>query len=216
MGMPLTHYLKDFTAPPSQPSLAPDLEFGATGDADAFDMDFMSPPEVEPVDIEAERKQAYAEGYEAAERVLREEFDAERVQLETAHAMALSQLETRLRQEAASLFGEQFEALGPAISMAVSEQVAVALAPLFEEEVAAKAVSDLAALLIAALASGEAATITIRGPRALFDALCNHMPEQSDMRHIEADDLDLQAEINETVLVTRISAFAASMKKVLG
>eukprot|EP01035_Chromulina_nebulosa_P048504 gene48504-65812_t len=40
------------------------------------------------------------------------------------------------------------------------------------------------------------------------------MPEHTDaLRQIEADDLDLQAEINDTVLVTRVSAFAASMKK---
>ena len=219
MGMPLTHYLKDFSAPPPQSGSTLDLEYGDLGEADPFDVDFPTLPEPvpEPVDVEAERQQAYADGYKAAEQALRDAFDAERQALEVEHAAALSQLETRLRQEAGSLFAEQFEALSRSLSLAISEHVAEALAPFLEEQVATKAVADLADLISGTLAAGEAAAITVRGPKALFDMLCEHLPEHAGaLRHVEAADLDLQAEINDAVLVTRLSPFVASLKKVLG
>ncbi|QLF69373.1 GTPase [Peteryoungia desertarenae] len=217
MGMPLSHYLKDFSAPPPQQAPGIDFTFGDANADDPFQMDFQGLPEPDPVDVEAEKQQAYAEGYRAAEEAMREAFEVERQALETAHAAAVAQLETRLRQEAGSLFGEQFDTLGRTISLGVSQHVAEALAPFFEEQVAAKAVSDLAELISGTLAAGEATIITVRGPAGLFEMLCEHLPEQaSALRHIEAVDLDLQAEINDAVLVTRLSAFVASLKKVLG
>jgi len=78
-------------------------------------------------------------------------------------------------------------------------------------------VSDLADLLRTAILSGEAGTVTVKGPSSLFDALVGNMPEVAgSLRHVEADDLDLSVDIGETVLVTRISAWTASLKKVLG
>ena len=70
-------------------------------------------------------------------------------------------------------------------------------------------VGDLADLLKTAIAEGHAGTITLKGPRALFDLLLARMPEAAGvLRHVEVEDLDLQAELDGAVLVTRISAFA--------
>ena len=215
MSMPLAHYLKDFSAP-STPAGMVGGDFAAADDL-AFDADFGGLPEPEPVDIEAERRAAYAEGHEAATAELSEKHAAELAQLTAAHQEAMAVLEARLMGETAQRLADGLDRVASEIALAVSEHAAEALAPFLSEEVAAKAVGDLAALLKSAIADGEAGIITIKGPCALFDRLAACMPEAAEtLRHVEVDDLDLAAEFDGTVLVTRISAFAASLKKVLG
>ncbi|MBW8300475.1 MAG: hypothetical protein K0M60_12805 [Hydrogenophaga sp.] len=216
MSMPLAHYLKDFSAPASAPSSAIGGDFSAVDDV-SFDSDFGNLPEAEPIDVEAERRAAYAEGYETASTELGEKRAAELAVLKAAHDEAMAALEARLMGETAKRLADGLDRVTADIALAVSERAADALAPFLSQEVAAKAVTDLADLLKTAIAEGEAGTITLKGPRALFDLLLARMPEAAGaLRHVEADDLDLSAELDGTVLVTRISAFAASLKKVLG
>ena len=60
------------------------------------------------------------------------------------------------------------------------------------------------------------AAVTVRGPGELFDRLREQMDGHDDLiRHVEADDIDLTVEIDDTAIVTRISAWTASLKKVL-
>lgn len=216
MSMPLAHYLKDFSAPASAPSSAIGGDFSAVDDV-SFDSDFGNLPEAEPIDVEAERRAAYAEGYETASAELGDRHAAERAALKVAHDEAMAALEARLMGETARRLADGLDRVAADIALAVSERAADALAPFLSQEVAAKAVTDLADLLKTAITEGEAGTITLKGPRALFDLLLARMPEATGvLRHVEADDLDLSAELDGTVLVTRISAFAASLKKVLG
>lgn len=216
MSMPLAHYLKDFSAPSGTPSGVIGNDFASLDDT-GFDSEFSATPEPEPIDLEAERREAYAQGHEAATAELGARHAAELLALRAAHDEALAALEARLMGETARRLAEALERTSADIALAVSEHAAEALSPFLSQEVAAKAVADLAALLRAAITDGEAGTITLKGPRALFDLLLAHLPEaQAGLRHVEDDDLDLSAEIEGTVLVTRISAFAASLKKVLG
>jgi hypothetical protein len=101
------------------------------------------------------------------------------------------------------------------IATLVSEATATAIAPIMTEALARKATENLAVLLREAILDGAAAPIVVRGPAKLFDILKGELGEHAALvRHQEADDVDLAAEIGETVLVTRISAWAASLKKV--
>lgn len=216
MSMPLARYLKDFSAPPASPQPA-ESPFGVEG-LDDFDLDFpaLPEPQPEPVDLEAERREAYAQGHEAGERETIERLEAERQALEASHAEALAEIETRLRDEFAAALTTQLPDVIKRLSLSVSEQVAHALAPLIEEHIVEKAVAELADQLESAILAGEAGTIQIRGPRELFEKLEATMPDHGEMlRHIEGADLDLTAEFGDTALVTRISAFSASLKKVL-
>jgi hypothetical protein len=216
MSMPLARYLKDFSAPPAPPEPL-DSPFGAVG-ADDFDMDFpaLPEPEPEPIDLDAERREAYAEGHAAGEREAVERLQAERQALETAHAEALAELEQRLRDDFAISLTAKLPDVVKRLSLTISEQVAQALAPLIEEQIVEKAVAELADQLEAAILAGEGGTIQIRGPRDLFEKLQSGMPDHGEMlRHVEGVDLDLTAEFGEAALVTRISAFSASLKKVL-
>jgi hypothetical protein len=214
MSMPLARYLKDFSnaaAPPAPPTPAFDMP-----SADVFDMEFPALPEPEPVDVESIRREAYAEGHEAGEKAAAERFEVDRQAMEIAHAQALAERDQKLRDEFAALLATKLPEVIEKLSLAVSEQAAVALAPVIGEALADKAVKDLADLLQAAIAAGDAGTIEIRGPRLLFQKLQEEMPEHTSfLRHTEDEDLDLTAEFGDAALVTRISAFTASLKKVL-
>ncbi|MHB0954533.1 MAG: GTPase, partial [Allorhizobium sp.] len=206
----------DFSKPANGPAGIGGADF-ASSDPEPFDLDFAVANAPEPVDLESERRAAYAEGYEAAERALQEKFETERQSLVEAHARELDDLRQKFEAEAMQTIAGGMQKLASEIAYAVSDQTAVAIAPLLSEQIAAKAVSDLADLLRTAILSGEAATVTVQGPRGLFDALVGNMPEVAgSLRHVEAEDLDLSVDIGETVLVTRISAWTASLKKVLG
>jgi hypothetical protein len=214
MSMPLARYLKDFSTtvvPPAPP--APTFEMPSV---DAFDMDFPALPEPEAVDVEAIKREAYAEGHEAGEKAAAERFEVDRQAMEIAHAQALAERDQKLRDEFADLLATKLADVIEKLSMAVSEQAAIALAPAIGEALAEKAVKDLADLLKAAITAGVAGTIEVKGPRLLFEKLQSEMPEQTGfLRHVEDPDLDLSAEFGDAALVTRISAFTASLKKVL-
>ncbi|THV16969.1 FliH/SctL family protein [Rhizobium rhizophilum] len=214
MSMRLASYLKDFStaaAPPAPSAPAFDIP-----SVDAFDMDFPALPEPEPVDVEAIRREAYAEGHEAGEKAVEERFEVERQAMEIAHAQALAERDQKLRDEFAEILATKLPDVIRNMSIAVSEQAAIALAPVIGEALAEKAVKDLSDLLQAAIASGEAGKIDVKGPRHLFEKLQAEMPEHTSfLRHTEDDDLDLTAEFGDAALVTRISAFTASLKKVL-
>lgn len=214
MSMPLARYLKDFSttaAPPAPPAPSFDLPT-----VDDFDMDFPALPEPEPVDIEAIRREAFAEGQRAGEKEATERLEVERQAMEITRAQALAEIDQRLRDEFAELLATKLPEVIQKLSLAVSEQAAQALAPVIGEALADKAVEDLAALLQTAIAAGEAGTIEVKGPRALFQKLQSEMPDHTDfLRHVEDPDLDLTAEFGDAALVTRISAFTASLKKVL-
>ena len=214
MSMRLASYLKDFstaTAPPAPSAPAFDMP-----SVDAFDMDFPALPEPEPVDVETIRREAYAEGHEAGEKAAAERLEVDRQAMEIAHAQALAERDQKLRDEFAEILATRLPEVIQKLSLAVSEQAAIALAPVIGEALAEKAVKDLAELLQAAIASGEAGKIEMKGPRLLFEKLQADMPDHASfLRFTEDEDLDLTAEFGDAALVTRISAFTASLKKVL-
>jgi hypothetical protein len=102
------------------------------------------------------------------------------------------------------------------IGQAISTETANLLAPVMTESLTAGAVADLAELVKAAILDGAVGPITVSGPRDLFDSLAAHLAEHDELlQHIEAQDVDLTVTIEESVLVTRMSAWADSLRKVL-
>lgn len=103
------------------------------------------------------------------------------------------------------------------LSASISDEVAKGLAPFLSDAVAEAAIAELAAKLEAALLAGDAGKIVVRGPADLFEKLKQALPEAGEaLRHVAAEDLDLSVDVGDTVLVTRISAWTASLKKVMG
>lgn len=216
MSMPLARYLKDFSVPQTATVAMDDAGFGAPG-MDFDDGDFLALNAPDPVDLDAERREAYAEGHEAAERELREQYETERHALEAKHRDEIIALQQAHDAASGRLVADCLRVIAAEIAVSVGNQAVAALAPLVSKDIAENAVKDLARLIEDAILAGEAGVITVKGRRDLFEILKAELPECAErLGHVEADDLDLTVDIGDTVLVTRISAFAASLKKVLG
>jgi hypothetical protein len=210
MTAPLSRYLKDFSSPPPMPASPEPEDFGPTF---SFELD---PPEP-AIDIEAERTAAFAEGKAAGEAEMRTAWDAEREAREAQHARTQETLRARLEGDALIRLETMLRDTVDRLADRVCEQVAPVLAPILEEAIAARAVEELARCVKDALLAEKAAQITVRGPASLFEQFRVALGEDApDLQHKEADDLDISIELNDAVLVTRLSAWAGSLKKVLG
>ncbi|WP_137132520.1 hypothetical protein [Rhizobium sp. FY34] len=211
MTATLSRYLKDFSAPPAMPAALSHDDFSSS-----FSFDDVVPEEP-VVDVEAIRAEAYAQGMQAGEETIRAQWEEDRQKLEARHAEALADLRQRLEQDAGRRIEEGLRAAVDTISAAVADQAALVLAPVMEEVLAERAVRDMAEMIKETLSEHKAACLTVRGPVALFDILKEALgPEAPELRHVETPDLDISVDIDEAVLVTRMSAWAGSLKKVLG
>lgn len=213
MSASLARYLKDFSEPQTLPLPMLDDGFG-----DGLDADLALPAIVEePVDLEAERAEAYAKGHDAASEELQQRFEEERQALLAAHAEELAALREKYENEAAATIATGLQDIAGLTAQAVSDQTARILSPLIDEALVAKAISDMADIIRGAMLEGDVGTLTVRGPVHLFEKLKTALGEPTALlRHIEAPDLDIAVDIGETALVTRMSAWLASLKKVLG
>jgi hypothetical protein len=211
VSISIARYLKDFGEPAPVPAvLSEDFDFPAS------DMlEFAEPAEI-PVDIEAERAEAHAKGRDEASEEVRRQWDEDKAALLAVHQEELAALRASHEEELSVLLEGRLQQIAAQTAEAVSEQMAAILAPLLDEALVAKSVADLAEVLKAALLESDVTMLTVRGPAHLFEKLqtAMAMPEGK-LRHVEADDLDISVDIGETALVTRMSAWAASLKKVM-
>lgn len=211
MSITLSRYLKDFGEP--EPS-APIIDVGDFA-GDGFP-GFSDMPKEPAIDVEAERREAYSEGHAAATAELTEKYELEAQTLAEIHAREIEELKLRYEVEAASIIASRIRDIAEEVAQLVSAAAAAAIAPVMTEALADKAAESLAVLLREAILEGAAGPVVVRGPTRLFDILQAELGEHAGaVRHIETDDIDLAAEIGESVIVTRMSAWAASLKKVL-
>jgi hypothetical protein len=213
MSASIARYLKDFSEPQTLP-----LSLSADGFGDGLEDDLAFPAMVEePIDIEAERTEAYAKGHEAASEELQQRFDEERQALLAAHAQEIAALHEKYETEVATTISMGLQDIAGLTAQAVSDQTARILSPLLDEALVAKAISDMADIIRGAMLEGDVGTLTVRGPVHLFEKLKTALGAPTQLlRHIEAPDLDIAVDIGETALVTRMSAWLAGLKKVLG
>jgi hypothetical protein len=213
MAASLAHYLKDFGEPqPVEPAIIADTFGGGFEEDNSFGAVVEA-----PIDLEVERAAAYAHGHEEASADLKRQWDEDRETLLAEHAKELEALRIKLEVDAAKKIVWNFDRIANSIAQVVSDQTAGVLAPLIEEALITKAVADLADLLRAAMAEGDVGTLTVRGTTHLFEELKTAFGDKTPvLRHIEAVDIDISVDMGETALVTRMSAWSASLKKVLG
>ncbi|PTM97706.1 hypothetical protein [Mycoplana dimorpha] len=207
MSLQLARYLKDFS-PPRQP------HSHARDGADEVPFDLPEP--LPQIDIEAERAEAFAAGRAQAEAELASRHHDELEALRLAHAAELAALRTHCDQQAGARIAQRFAQMEVQVAELVASQTANVLAPILGEALSRKAIADLAAMVRAGLSGGEGFVVTVTGPTHLFEQLRSHFEgEAAVFRHQEADDLDLAVEFGETVLVTRMAAWADTIRKVL-
>lgn len=214
MSASIARYLKDFGD--VQPV---GLAFNDTlGDAGAIPgFDDLSPFEVlGSLDIEAEKQAAYARGHDDATREAAETMQAERDELIAAHAAELAALRSVYLDEIAVFLSRGLREGIDAIAASISEQTAAILAPVLTEEMSQKAVCALADVVRASMPDGEAVTLVVKGPAELFEKLKTQPGfEEDKMKFTETTDIDLSVELDDNVFVTRMSAWASSLRKVM-
>jgi NTP pyrophosphatase (non-canonical NTP hydrolase) len=210
MSALLSRYLKDFGEPAV---IAPvDVPHSFADDLG----DFPDVPAEPPVDVEAERREAHAQGYAEASAALTQKYELEAQTVAQVHQREIEELRNKYEVETAALIASRIAEIAAEVARIVSEGAAKAIAPVMTEALSEKAAVSLAALLRETILQGDAGMLTVNGPSRLFEILKNEMGEDAKLlRHHETDDVDLAVEIGETVLVTRISAWATSLKKVL-
>ncbi|MDX3926372.1 MAG: hypothetical protein QHC90_11295 [Shinella sp.] len=217
MSVQLARYLKDFGAqerrkPPFlQPSPFSRLEDRFV-QPETFEM-----PEAGPVvDVEAERAEAFAEGRAAAEADLSASHGRELAALKEAHLSELEALRIRFEEDYADALAKKFAEMSAAVADLVAAQSAHVLAPVMDEVLAAKAIADMAKMIRNGLHAGEGMSVTVKGPARMFEALKAHFPAEAPVfRHEEVEDIDLTVEFADDVLVTRMAAWADTVRKVL-
>ena len=211
MSAMLSRYLKDFSdikpvAPAPEPMAFADDAFGG----------FAAIAEEPVLDIDAERRAAYAEGYAAAAAELSEKHAIEVQTIELVHQREIEELKAKYEDELAADLAERLSNIASEVADLVSAATIKAVAPVISGAIAEEAVSSLATLLREAVLDGAAGPIVVKGPASLFALLEKALGEKTGLlRHLETDDVDLSVEVDGSVLVTRISAWSASLKKVL-
>ncbi|HEY0121721.1 MAG TPA: hypothetical protein VGC14_08160 [Rhizobium sp.] len=209
MSPTLSRYLKDFSAEPPPPAALPDLVFEETAA-------FLDNPVEPPVDIEAERRDAYAQGHEAATQELSLRHQQALEAMAADHRGEIDALRARYEEQAAEKIAAGMTQIATTLGQTVSTEAAAVLAPVMTEALTAGAIADLAELVTASILDGTAGPVTVSGPRHLFDILHARLDDNGALlRHVEADDVDLTVTIGESVLVTRMSAWAASLREIL-
>lgn len=212
MTASIARYLKDFGEPPPTPPMPQDN--------DAFDFDAFAAGDTaaeEPVDLDGERVEAHREGYETGLEDARSNWEEERRKLVDAHEQELAALRQHYEMELTASIQSKMADATLLLAEAVSNQTAAILAPLVEEALVAKAISDMADLIREAIVEGDVGTVTVHGPAHLREQLVGNLDENTctSIRHVEAPDLDVSVDLGEAALVTRMSAWSARLRELL-
>ncbi|MCY1221319.1 hypothetical protein D9M72_333700 [compost metagenome] len=216
MSAMLSRYLKDFSAPKVELSLMPQKYFTDL-DSDYADGDRLGArPAMPDIDIDAERRRAFAEGRAEATAELVFEHERQIADLQAAHSAELAALTQRLEAETANRLAERFADMADGLVVALGDQTARVLAPVMEDALLQRAVAEMAQMIKQGLVAGEGCTLVVKGPTQLFEALKRQLGEDMPLfRHVETGDIDLAVEMDGTILVTRMAAWVDTVRKVL-
>ncbi len=213
MSASLARYLKDFSAP-AAPIVEPPEVFDLS-ESDTFPQ-FIEPEEP-PIDLEAERRQAYEKGMAAAVQEMQPGFDEKLAAMEKSHAEELARLKEAHEAELAALTATKIEEMRDNLTATLSANTLNALLPVIDEVIAKKAVDELAREVAAIFEEeGDALTITIHGSQALGELLEEKIKDIGvKIRHRDSDGPDLTLEVGERIIVARLSAWAESLRELL-
>lgn len=209
MSAMIARYLKDFGAPAFPAADVQPLDDGP------FGFPALEQPEPPPTP-ETIRREAYAEGHEAATADLAARHAQAMAALTEHYEQELATLRENHEEQVANLLATQIVAVTDELSRAVTDAAAQALLPFLGEMAARRAVADLAGLLKTAMDEGEAGRVRIRCAEASFRRLSALMGDRAALLDFEESaGLDVTAEIGSSVLMTRLNAFAAGLEKVM-
>lgn len=168
------------------------------------------------VDIEAERAAAYEEGWRAAAEESAARHAQDLAAREAKSREALAALARSHEQEMTGRIANALSTLVPDTTARVSDQLAGLLAPILAEDVTRRMVEAFARDLEQALGEEPGATVTVSGPRALFDRLAARLEGSGiALTHVEAEAADLSVELDGTTVETRLAAWTRALSEAL-
>jgi hypothetical protein len=212
MNSPLARYLRDFgaEAAPAEVHLDMPSHMEIVSDFPALESF------VEEIDVEAERKQAYDEGYSAATESMTAQNAEAIAELQQKHDAELEAQKEQFEGGMADYLAKALPELSDRITSELVDAAARLMLPLIKEQVDRKAVDDLAEQLKPVLAKEILEQIRVSGPEHLCALLQEKLEEGgSTIEFSHSEGPDLRVEIGDTLLVTRLSVFAADLEKVL-
>jgi hypothetical protein len=213
MSAILTKYLKDFGAPPPP---VEDLTFPSAFSLDDGDTSTSFSFEPEPaIDIDAERKTAFDEGYAEASAAAQQAGEAAIAEERQKHAAEIAELVARHEQEAVAMIHTRFHEMTGEIAQGLADRTLQILLPMLGAQLAERAVRDLHELAMQALKDREVAQATVRGDARLIGRLKPLFASDSiDVKYIESAAVDITVEIEDAVLVTRLETWAQALAEV--
>ncbi|WP_438750177.1 hypothetical protein [Pararhizobium sp. O133] len=224
MSASISRYLKDFSTPKLDLSIVPPRYFPDLDDDVSTESVFamkqqpqilQQPPQPQ-IDLDAERREAFAQGRSEAESEQAVLHAEEIAKLTACHAAELEAMRTRCDTEIAAMIHGRFSEIGSQMVTMLSDQTARVLAPVMDQVLQQKSIADLAQVINHTINAGEGCKIHVKGPLPLFEALKRHLKDETLIfRHQESTDIDLSVEFGESVLVTRMAAWADTVSKVL-
>ncbi|HTO32830.1 MAG TPA: hypothetical protein VL202_16860 [Pararhizobium sp.] len=224
MSASISRYLKDFSTPKVDFSIVPPRYFPDLDDDVSTERVFamkqqphipQQPPQPQ-VDLEAERREAFAQGRSEAESEQAALHARDIATLTGRHAAELEAMRMRCDTEIAAMIHDRFSEIGSQMVTMLSDQTARVLAPVMDQTLQQKSIADLAHMINHLINAGEGCKIHVKGPLSLFEALKRHLKDETLIfRHQESTDIDLSVEFGESILVTRMAAWADTVGKVL-
>lgn len=213
MSAILTKYLKDFGAPPPP---VEDLTFPSAFSLDDGDTSTSFSFEPEPaIDLDAERKTAFDEGYAEASAAAQQAREAEIADERQKHAAEIAELVARHEQESVAMIHTRFHEMTGEIAQGLADRTLQILLPMLGAQLAERAVRDLHELAMQALKDREVAQATVRGDARLIGRLKPLFASDSiEVKYIESDAVDITVEIEDAVLVTRLETWAQALAEV--
>lgn len=218
MAIAIERYLKDFSQPDSF-MLSPDLAAEPQSDQPPMlepDPVVAALPEEPAVDIEAERAAAFEEGSRQASEMLTATHQAELEAERSRHLDEINEMRTRFEQDVSTTLAARFDQLAEELSESIGEQVARVVAPFLERSLSEQMIEQLALAIAQVLADQDGVRIAVSGSPSMFEALKTALGDRAaQLDYTEADSFDLTVQLEDTVLSTRLSQWADTLREIL-
>lgn len=200
-------------------------DFGAIGQKPAAPFSAADAAELEAAALAVEPpapsiEQMVQHAVEHAEALLREQLAAEHeAALEmqrAAHAAEIAALEARMGEELGKIIASRLDEVEERLTELATSATARILALHASADVQKRMAAALAETIRAALRDKEAVRVRVSGPLSLYESVRQVLGEDARrLEYSETDSLDLSVSIDEAILETRLSEWAAALAEAL-
>lgn len=208
MSAGLARYLKDFSAPP--PAAPEVFELPS-----ASEISFDFPPEPQ-IDIDALRREAHEEGRAEMQAEMEAAHRQQMEALIASHAQAEAEISAALEQKMAEQLADALPRVAADVQELLATHVMNTLRPILDAAMTDRAVDSLAQTVRTVFAGEGGIELLLKGPGSLAEKLRERLVGLDlDFKHVEAPGPDLSVEHDDTVLMTRLSAWRESVEELL-